>query len=98
MLEGYDFGFKPAQLKAKVGQPLTVVYRNTGAVVHDFTIDAIPVAVEGRDQARFQTQLVQSGGELRFTFTPKQAGRYKFYCSVPGHKTAGMVGTLVVEP
>lgn len=25
------------------------------------------------------------------------AGRYRYYCSVPGHADAGMVGTLIVE-
>ena len=25
------------------------------------------------------------------------AGEYRFYCNVPGHETAGMVGTLTVE-
>jgi len=51
-----------------------------------------------RDQACFRTELVRPGGELRFTFTPKQARRYEFCSSVPGHKAAGMVGALVVEP
>lgn len=30
-------------------------------------------------------------------FTVSQAGTYEFFCSVAGHKEAGMVGTLVVE-
>ena len=24
-------------------------------------------------------------------------GTYEYYCNVPGHKEAGMVGTLIVE-
>jgi uncharacterized cupredoxin-like copper-binding protein len=30
-------------------------------------------------------------------FTPSQPGEYEFFCSVPGHKEAGMRGTMVVS-
>ena len=30
-------------------------------------------------------------------FTPSAAGEYEFYCTVPGHREAGMVGTLRVS-
>ena len=30
-------------------------------------------------------------------FTASKPGSYTFYCTVPGHKEAGMVGTLVVK-
>ncbi len=34
-------------------------------------------------------------GELVFEAT--EAGEYVFYCSVPGHREAGMVGTIIIE-
>ena len=34
-------------------------------------------------------------GELVFEAT--EAGEYEFYCSAPGHREAGMVGTIIIE-
>ena len=34
-------------------------------------------------------------GELVFEAT--EAGEYEFYCSVPGHREAGMVGMIIIE-
>jgi plastocyanin len=38
---------------------------------------------------------VPVGGERRITFSA-EPGSYEFYCRVPGHRQAGMVGTLRV--
>jgi plastocyanin len=64
---------------------LTVESKNQGSVPHDIVIDG-----EGNGAE------VPEGGVSKFTatFAP---GRYTFYCSVPGHRQAGMDGTLVVK-
>ncbi|HEY4666269.1 MAG TPA: cupredoxin domain-containing protein [Anaerolineales bacterium] len=31
------------------------------------------------------------------TFVPTKPGTYEYFCAVPGHKEAGMVGTLIVQ-
>ncbi len=33
----------------------------------------------------------------KLTFTPSKPGTYEFFCTVAGHKEAGMVGTLTVK-
>jgi uncharacterized cupredoxin-like copper-binding protein len=40
---------------------------------------------------------VAAGGQSVLEFTPTEVGTYEFYCTVTGHKEAGMVGQLVVE-
>ena len=40
--------------------------------------------------------VVGKGGKSTITVA-FPAGRYEYYCSVPGHREAGMVGTLIVK-
>ena len=39
-----------------------------------------------------------SGKPALALFTPTTPGTYTFYCHIPGHREAGMVGTLIVGP
>ncbi len=38
-----------------------------------------------------------NGGSNVLQFTPAEPGTYEYYCTVEGHKEAGMVGTLTVQ-
>jgi plastocyanin len=73
--------FHPATLVAPSGQ-VTVSVANHDLFWHSFTIDRAAVNVD-----------VPVGGAQRVSFTVPP-GRYQFYCRVPGHRQAGMVGTL----
>jgi plastocyanin len=67
---------------------VTLKMANKSSVPHD-----IAVTGNGVDQIG---QIVQNGGTS--TVTVKLApGTYTFYCSVPGHKDAGMQGKLTVK-
>jgi uncharacterized cupredoxin-like copper-binding protein len=43
-----------------------------------------------------EAELVAAGTSTA-TIPNLKAGTYKFYCSVPGHREAGMEGTLTVK-
>jgi uncharacterized cupredoxin-like copper-binding protein len=75
--------FHPATLTAPGGR-VTVELTNHDLFWHSFTVDQPALNVD-----------VPVGGVRRFTFTVPQ-GSYQFYCRVPGHRQAGMVGTLRV--
>lgn len=82
------FKYDPSTLTAKVGQAMMVNLENKGNLDHSFVIDELSVKLES----------VKAGSTGHVTFTPAQAGTFTFYCDVPGHKAAGMTGTLTVDP
>jgi nitrite reductase (NO-forming) len=69
------------------GQPINLELANRGVVVHDLTIPALG----------FQAA-VQPGRQWTAGLRAPAAGTYEYYCSVPGHREAGMGGRLVVTP
>ena len=75
--------FHPATLVAPSGR-VTLSVANHDLFWHSFTIDHAAVSVD-----------VPVGGARRVGFT-LPPGSYQFYCRVPGHRQAGMVGTLEV--
>lgn len=80
-----EFKFEPSQLSAPAGTDVTVSVTNAGTIEHDFVIDEAALKI-----------LVEPGETETGTFN-LEAGTYTFYCSVPGHREAGMEGTLTVS-
>jgi uncharacterized cupredoxin-like copper-binding protein len=47
-------------------------------------------------RAFLEIVLTANGQTNQLEFTPTAAGTYEFWCTVPGHKEAGMIGKLIV--
>ena len=73
-------------LSAKAGK-VTVAFTNASQIGHDVTIAKGPTKLGGTN--------VITNSKASVSVTLK-AGAYVFYCSVPGHRQAGMQGTLTV--
>lgn len=82
-----EFSITPSKVTAAPGQ-ITFHIKNTGAVAHDITVD-----VNG---AIHSSPLVQPGTTETWSVTINTPGTYAMYCSVPGHRQAGMNGSLTV--
>jgi plastocyanin len=65
----------------------TFVVSNHGKIQHD-------LAVQG-GKVNTKTPLINPGGTAKVTAT-LASGTYTLYCTVPGHKAAGMVAKLTV--
>ncbi|HXF37257.1 MAG TPA: multicopper oxidase domain-containing protein [Actinomycetota bacterium] len=76
-------GFLPPSLHAP-GPEVRIALVNDDPMPHDFTIDELGVKVA-----------LDPGATATARF-PADPGTYTFYCSIPGHREAGMEGTLVV--
>jgi uncharacterized cupredoxin-like copper-binding protein len=79
--------FDKSQASAKAGQ-VTITMKNPAALPHG-------VAIEGNGVSKIGATVGQ-GGTSTVTATLKP-GTYTFYCPVPGHRQAGMQGTLTVK-
>jgi plastocyanin len=78
-----------SSLTAKAGK-VTVKFTNASSLPHNFTISSSGGATVGA------TPTFSGGGTKTVTVTLKP-GTYTFYCSVDGHRAAGMQGTLTVK-
>jgi len=85
-----DFSFKPKDISVSSGKVVLFLV-NSGPAAHDMLI----ADSTGKTVAR--SSLVQPGDTFTFTIANLAAGKYVFYCDVPGHREAGMEGTLTVS-
>jgi uncharacterized cupredoxin-like copper-binding protein/cytochrome c2 len=82
---GLAYRFKDAE--ASSGQ-VTIVSKNPQATDHNIAIDGNGVDQKG--------PVVQGGADSKISLNLKP-GTYSFYCSVDGHRQAGMEGKLTVK-
>lgn len=86
-IEALDsMAFSQTELTVKPGDTITMT--NAGFLQHDFTVDELGI-----------NEVTQANGDTVTITIPEDAapGEYEFYCSVPGHREAGMTGTLIIE-
>jgi plastocyanin len=79
--------FKFANAQAKAGQ-VTLTAKNPQSTQHNIAVEG-----NGLDQ---KGNIVSNGGTSKVTVDLKP-GTYTFYCSVDGHRQAGMQGKLTVK-
>jgi plastocyanin len=81
--------FDPATVTVKSGTPVRLTIVNNGALEHDWVVDNLDgnkLSVDAKPKTNATAE-----------FTPTAPGTYEFYCSIPGHREAGMKGTLTVK-
>src|SRR4051794_12669345 len=79
--------FDKSSLSAKAGK-VTITMSNPSSIPHGIGVQGSALDKDGK--------VVNKGGTSTVTATLKK-GKYTFYCPVPGHRQAGMQGSLTVQ-
>lgn len=100
-----ELKFFPNQLEFVSGQKYKLSLDNPSPSKHYFTakdfadaswtqkVDAGKAEIKG---AIHEIELKPTG-EAQWVFVPLKPGKYKLYCSIPGHAEAGMTGEIVIN-
>jgi nitrite reductase (NO-forming) len=86
--EGHIDGISNPRLNVDVGDVVQIIVVNGDGAEHDIVIPDY--------QLDSGTEKVK-GELLTVTFVADRPGEFAYYCSVPGHRQAGMEGLLVVK-
>lgn len=83
-----ELKYNTTSLTAKAGK-VSIDFTNMSSLAHNVTVESSSGTQVGA------TPTFQGGSKtLSLNLKP---GTYKFFCSVPGHRMAGMEGTLTVQ-
>jgi len=98
--------FTPAKVEVKKGEQVKFVLRNNGELEHEFilasTADNLKHAEEMKknpdmehDDPNGKRLAPKKTNEIVWKFS--KAGTFEYSCLIPGHREAGMTGTVVVK-
>lgn len=85
-VEATEFSFIPEHLMVE-NEVFTISMHNKGVIDHDFTIEKF------EDQGGIHLAPEEEGLATYFL----EDGEYIYYCTLPGHRAAGMEGALIVD-
>ena len=83
-----EYKITPASPTVADNGTITITVKNTGAVVHALAVQTPSGTVS--------TGKIAPGASATLKVNASKAGRYAFFCPIPGHRAAGMQGALVV--
>jgi uncharacterized cupredoxin-like copper-binding protein len=98
--------FIPDRVEIKRGEQIRFVLTNTGALAHEFILASTDENLKHAEEMKKNPDMehddpngkrLEPGtkGELVWKFT--KAGTFEYGCLIPGHREAGMTGTVVVK-
>ena len=92
--------FVPDRIEIKRGEQIRFKLNNIGELDHEFIIDSTPNNIKHakemeHDAPNARRLKPKAADELVWRFTKR--GTFEYGCLIPGHREAGMTGTIVVK-
>ena len=84
---GDEYSFSPSSITVKAGEQVKITFKNTGRANHNLVVEGLGIS----------TKTIGGGKSDMIEFAAPASGTYTFFCSVSGHRAAGMKGSLIVE-
>jgi uncharacterized cupredoxin-like copper-binding protein len=98
--------FIPDKVEVKRGEQVRFILTNTGALEHEFILATTEENIKHAEQMKKNPDMEHDDpngkrvapakkSEIVWRFT--KAGTFEYGCLIPGHREAGMTGTVVVK-
>lgn len=98
--------FIPNRIEVKRGEQIRFALRNNGALDHEIVLATLAENLMHAEEMRKNPDMEHDDpnakrlapkktGEIVWRFT--KAGEFDFSCLIPGHREAGMSGTIIVK-
>ena len=98
--------FMPVKVEVKKGEQVKFVLRNNGELDHEFILATTAENLKHgeamkknpdmeHDDPNGKRLAPKKADEIVWKFT--KAGQFEYSCLIPGHREAGMVGTIIVK-
>jgi uncharacterized cupredoxin-like copper-binding protein len=98
--------FLPARLEIKRGEQVKFMLRNNGELDHEFILASTEENVKHAEEMKKNPEMEHDDpnakrlqpkktSEIVWKFT--KAGQFEYGCLIPGHREAGMTGTVIVK-
>jgi uncharacterized cupredoxin-like copper-binding protein len=98
--------FVPDRVEVQKGEQVKFVLRNNGDIDHEFVIATVEENLKHAQEMKQSPDMQHDDPNAR-RLAPKKstdlvwrftkAGQFEFGCLIPGHREAGMIGTVVVK-
>lgn len=98
--------YEPSKLQVKKGEQIRFVITNAGEIPHEFVLASVEDNLKHAEMMKKAPEMehddpnsktLQPKKKVEIVWRFSKAGEFEFACLIPGHREAGMIGTVAVK-